>query len=711
MSVTDAVGAIRSSARSFEESLPPAQRKRLGQFFTGLPLGSLLAHLALDPDTHTVIDPMAGHGSLLDAAASTALARGTPLRRLDGIELDRETAAFCGRRTAALQREDAGAAARIATGSAFDPTIVAAFDVPGYDLVITNPPYVRYQSQNGAGAGAGVSDVRRGLSAIVDARITGSERAFWQALVEGYSGLADLSVPAWLLSALLTRPGGRLALVVPATWRSRDYADVVRYLLLRAFRLEFIVADTQPGWFSDALVRTHLVIARRLTGDEAQAPVSGRSPLPAATWLQIAPAAAGGESLVGRAFPGAEPERDFAAWASEGNRNVPGIERRLFALDAEWRTLEQRLERKGWFQKAENRGDPRPLFSSGDVRPAAIPEGLRDMLPLGAAPAPLQTLDQAGIRVSQGLRSGCNRFFYVTMAGDEGGETVTVETSDSFHNMEVCVPVAALRPVLHRQADMQAFADGRVPATRALDLSDWVLPEDERLVADAAEAYRKRRVSAPRVMPPELASFVRLAARTAPDSKKPARFIPDLTAVRTNVRRSANGRDLPRFWYMLPDFTARHLPAIFTPRINHGIPTVALNMQPPVLIDANFSTLWAEQRQWTAHALYALFNSSWCGAAMEAAGTPLGGGALKLEATHIRQVPIPALSHQDCERLDALGQQLAAGVPSARHQIDIFILAASLPGMSESYLRKAAGHIDSRLQAACAARQRTVHDS
>src|SRR3546814_5146308 len=46
---TDAVGAIRSSARSFEESLPPAQRKRLGQFFTGLPLGALLAHLALDP--------------------------------------------------------------------------------------------------------------------------------------------------------------------------------------------------------------------------------------------------------------------------------------------------------------------------------------------------------------------------------------------------------------------------------------------------------------------------------------------------------------------------------------------------------------------------------------------------------------------------------------------------------------------------------------
>lgn len=709
MPATDAASAIRSSARSFEKDLPAAQRKRLGQFFTGLPLGTLLAHIALDPNARAVIDPMAGHGDLLDAAATTARARSARLRRLDGIELDPETAAFCGRRAAALQTDGAVADARIVTGSAFDPLIVATLDALGYDLVITNPPYVRYQSQNGNGAGVG--DVRRGLSAIVDARMTGGERTLWQALVEGYSGLADLSVPAWLLAALLTRPGGRLALVVPATWRSRDYADVVRYLLLRAFRLEFIVADTQPGWFSDALVRTHLVIARRLAWDEAQAPVSSRSHLPAANWLQISPAAAGGESLVGGAFPGPEPERDFAVWAHAKNRQVPGIESRPFALNEEWRTLEQRLWRKSWFQKAENRRSALPLLSAGETRPAAMPEELRDMLPPGAVPARLRTLEQAGIRVSQGLRSGCNRFFYVMLAGEDERETVTVTASDSFQNMQFRVPAAALRPVLHRQADIQAFANGCVPVTRALDLSDWILPEDQPAVTEAAGAYRQRGMSVPRVMPFELASFVRLAARYAPDPKEPARFIPDLSAVRTNVRHPANGRDVPRFWYMLPAFTARHLPAIFTPRVNHGTPAVALNSQPPILIDANFSTLWADERLWTPHALYALFHSSWCRAAMESAGTPLGGGALKLEATHIRQVPIPPLSDRDCKRLATLGQQLAAAAPSARHQIDMFILAASLPGIGENDLTEAARHIDTRLEASCAARQRTVHDS
>ena len=142
MSATNAADAIRSSARSFEESLPPVQRKQLGQFFTGLPLGSLLAHLALDTGARFVIDPMAGHGDLLDATAMTAQARGRRLSRLDGIELDFETAAFCSRRMAALQADDAAEGSHILKGSAFDPVIIAALDKTGYEFVITNSPLI-----------------------------------------------------------------------------------------------------------------------------------------------------------------------------------------------------------------------------------------------------------------------------------------------------------------------------------------------------------------------------------------------------------------------------------------------------------------------------------------------------------------------------------------------------------------------------------------
>ncbi|MGO8671933.1 MAG: hypothetical protein ACLQVD_11280, partial [Capsulimonadaceae bacterium] len=503
-----------------------------------------------------------------------------------------------------------------------------------------------------------------------------------------------------------TRPGGRLALVVPATWRSRDYADVVRYVLLRFFSLEFIVADTQPGWFSDALVRTHLVVARRLAWEEVAPPLASRKSWRPAYWLQIAPAAASAASLVGGAFPGPRPEADFAAWAETTRCKVNGIESRPFALQDEWRTLQQRLKRKSWFQKAENQHDVLPLFSRGVSTTAAVPEGLREMLPPDVVPSSLQTLDEAGIRVSQGLRTGCNRFFYVALTGPDSGEIVPVEASESFQKIRFRVPADALRPVLHRQADMSAFTRGHLPRTRVLDLSNWILPEDEPLVAKATEAYRKRGVALPRIMPGELAAFVRLAARHAPDPKEQGRLIPDLSAVRTNIRQAANGRDIPRFWYMLPTFTARHLPAIFTPRINQGIPTVALNMDPAVLIDANFSTAWSEEKSWTSYALYAVFNSNWCRAGMEALGTPLGGGALKLEATHIRQLPVPPFEGSDHQKLDAFGRYLAASAPTTQHELDMFMLATAFPTFDDTNLNRTAQHIEMRLRAACDARQR-----
>lgn len=328
------------------------------------------------------------------------------------------------------------------------------------------------------------------------------------------------------------------------------------------------------------------------------------------------------------------------------------------------------------------------------------------MLPSGVTPPSLQTLDEAGIRVSQGLRTGCNRFFYVTFTGLEADKNPIVEASASFQKMRFRVPVDALRPALHRQADMQAFSRGRLPHTRILDLSNWILPEDESVAVKAAEAYRKYGNTIPRIMPEDLAAFVRLAAHYAPDPKEPLRLIPDLSAVRTNIRQPANGRDIPRFWYMLPEFTARHLPAVFTPRINHGTPTVALNMQPPILIDANFSTAWSEEESWTSHALYALFNSTWCRAGMEAGGTPLGGGALKLEATHIRQLPVPLLADGDRQRLDVLGRKLVASGSATQHSLDMFMLAAAFPAIDGPGLKKVAQHIEARLQAACAARQR-----
>lgn len=674
----DANLAIRSEARAFEEALPASQRKELGQFFTGMALGRVLAALAVDAGTQCILDPMAGSGDLLDAASETAATRGTQLLRLDAIEVDETTATMCDSR---LRRVTIGdyLVPRIICGDAFQPATHETLSASGYDLVITNPPYVRYQSLNGRG-----SKIRSGLSDTAEQRLFGTAQEIWRSLTDGYSGLADLSVPAWLLSALLVRPEGRLALVVPATWRTRAYADVIRYLLLRCFRLELVVEDTRPGWFSDALVRTHLIVARRLPDTEMAEPLNVRRDWPEALWVQVAPEAACTESLLGAAFPGRQPEDAFAAWCRNSVRpEVRGIRDRAFSLEEEWVALRGQADARPWLKSLEPAGATGSAAVQSDSSTASVPEALRDLLPLSFDGCALRPLSSTGIHAGQGLRTGCNRFFYVKLIGDENDAVMRVQTDPVFGSGRVVpVPESTLIPVLHRQADLESWRNGILPATRVLDLRRAVLPEDMDKVYEAAAYQLLHSDELPAVMPDELAAHVRAAGGTRiGENAKP---IPEMSAVRTNARAGRKST-LPRFWYMLPDFMPRHLPQAFVPRIIHGAPQVYANASPAILIDANFSTFWTEVRGWTVAGLTALLNSAWCRAMMEATGTQLGGGALKLEAVHLRTMAVPHLDRgaiaslndagiggQDPKLCDRIVLQTILGDQASHSDVDAF---------------------------------------
>ncbi len=698
--------SVRTAARSFEAALPSAQRKLLGQFFTGLPLGKLLAHLALSPDTRTILDPMAGHGDLLDASWEAAEERGITLDRLDGIEIDAPIAAHCQHRLAQIVGEHETPRYHILTSSAFDRAAQRFLLKDGYDLLITNPPYVRYQTRN-AGASKG-EQFRVELEAIADSRLSGADKSVWQALIEGYSGLADLSIPSWLLSGLLVRPGGRLALVVPATWRSRDYADVIRYLMLRCFTLDYVVEDTQPGWFSNVLVRTHLIFARRLTTEEVAIPLRDRTGFPTVQWLQVSPDAANYGSLVGAAFGEEQPEAALAAWLHGNSEDWHrGIERHSFNLQQEWAILESRIRSKRWFRRLEGPGTGLPLFAMWHPSPdPSLPNALQGIIP-DEALGSLCMLKEAGIHVGQGLRTGCNQFFYVTVCGQDDDGMVRVRASSLFDNREFCVPAGALLPVLRRQSEIHIMQTGQLPPGRVLDLRGWVLQEDAQIVMTAAPVYNRSGEAMPSIMPSELSTFVRLAGQTSQEGNTNVKRIPDLSAVRTNIRTPRNGDTTPRFWYMLPDFAPRHLPAVFVPRVNHSRPFAEANLDPPILVDANFSTFWSSEETWTRFALKAMLNSTWCFALAEALGTPLGGGALKLEASHFRQMPIPKLSATARAELDAAGRELTTNATSAQSRVDVIMLRAVMGEKTEeSRLIQLVGIIAARAEKLCRERQR-----
>ena len=78
------------------------------------------------------------------------------------------------------------------------------------------------------------------------------------------------------------------------------------------------------------------------------------------------------------------------------------------------------------------------------------------------------------------------------------------------------------------------------------------------------------------------------------------------------------------------------------------------------IIDANFSTIWLGKKpRIDAYALLAFFNSSWSLVAMEQSASVMGGGALKVEATHLKKIPVPELNPGDWSQLSTLGKQLA----------------------------------------------------
>lgn len=642
--------AVRRRLRDYELSLDRAKRKRLGQFFTGARASSLLAALSVTGQERAVVDPMAGHGDLLDAVATRATLRGQHVA-LIGAEIDGPTATLAAERL----RLCATHTADVLHSDAFAPGLWAGErGVAKFDLVIANPPYVRYQSHSAAREHASgtptAKDVRAALRALACTVPDRDERRVWAALIDGYSGLADLSVPSWLLCALLVRPAGTLALVVPKTWMNREYAAIIQYLQLRFFEPLIIIEEHGVGWFEDALVPTTLVVSRRRMPPDAIVPLGSRDTRDATTALvAIRPSAGDSRSLVGRAFPGADPDAAFADWIRGTDASDSGLLtlRRIPESDQKEAVI-RRSRHEPWFIAAGELSAAR-LRSSGLPAPTT-PAALQNLCgPL--RPVALTTLERLGYDVGQGLRTGCNPFFYVDAVPSESADLQTVRVNAALGGGLLPVPAELLHPVVRRQSDVPGFAvDPTQLLGRVLVLEGWASPED-------ATAGLK-------AIPDDLASYVRRAATTAIGPADRRVRIPDLSAVRTNDRPQPTSGTLfgragaRRFWYTLPEFAARHRPVLAVPRVNAGTPFFFLNTRPPTLTDANFCTIYGHSESLPPLALLVLLNSTWARACAECIGTPMGGGALKFEATQLRELPLPLLSAEATSRLAEIGRRL-----------------------------------------------------
>lgn len=208
--------------------------------------------------------------------------------------------------------------------------------------------------------------------------------------------------------------------------------------------------------------------------------------------------------------------------------------------------------------------------------------------------------------------------------------------SDLLPGKALDLPAEVIRPAVRRQSDLPKTGGRAVsaPCAGVLVLENWALPEHVRYGEWSAICR----------MEGDIASLVRAGASKSYKRAGKDRPIPELSAVRTNVRLSKAPDQRGRHWYHLPPLKSRHTPALFVARVNNDMPIVYRNVGRRLVIDANFSTLWIDPEAVSpisSEALLALLSSSWTQALLEMSSTVMGGGALKVEASHLRRLLLP----------------------------------------------------------------------
>ncbi len=226
-------------------------RKARGAYFTPMAIAEHLAEWAIkdDPDA-SIMDPTCGDGVFLLAAHRRLselghISSGETIPNVYGVDLHGASLDEAGRLLAA---EDYRANLIESDFFALPTPDVPESPVPLVDAVVGNPPFIRYQEH--------VGNSRR-LS--VEAALRQGVRL---------SGLASSWAASLAHSAGFLKPGGRLAMVLPAELLTVGYAEPVRAWLKSRFEKVNLVLFEKLQ-FEDALADVVLLLAEGEGGCES----------------------------------------------------------------------------------------------------------------------------------------------------------------------------------------------------------------------------------------------------------------------------------------------------------------------------------------------------------------------------------------------------------------------------------------------------------
>ena len=211
------------------------RRKNRGAFFTPAWISDVLANWAIRTLADRVLEPACGEASLLSAAHQRLHllhARGNAASppQLVGYDLHRST----------VERASLLLSPSVVDVEVNEGDFLAEEPSPDFDVVLANPPFLRYHAFTGS------------------QRALGKRSAF--ALGISLGGRASSWAAFLLHSIRFLRAGGRIAFVLPTELLSVDYASSIREFLTSSFTRVRVVS-VPSGQFADAQVDVVLLLA------------------------------------------------------------------------------------------------------------------------------------------------------------------------------------------------------------------------------------------------------------------------------------------------------------------------------------------------------------------------------------------------------------------------------------------------------------------
>jgi adenine-specific DNA methylase len=213
-------------------------QKLRGSYYTQLDVASFLTQWVLEGRPRCVLEPACGDGVFFEA-----LARAAP-GQLEAVFACELNAVEAGKARARAKGVN-GAQVTVATTDFLQWSLPRLMAPPEFDAALGNPPFIRYQY----------------LDPIIQAR---AEKTFATFSLP-FTKHTNAWVPFVLSAVAQLRPGGRLAMVVPAEILHVLHARSLRHFLL-AECSRTLILDPEGIWFDDTLQGVMLLLAEKGLG-------------------------------------------------------------------------------------------------------------------------------------------------------------------------------------------------------------------------------------------------------------------------------------------------------------------------------------------------------------------------------------------------------------------------------------------------------------